>query len=48
MSSPRKLPIMAAIGAVPRSPDADLFLRRDAPVRFSNELVNSLQKNTHV
>lgn len=32
-----------------RDVDADDFsLRRDAPVRFSNELVDSLQKNTQV
>ena len=27
---------------------ADEFARRDHPVRFSNELVDSLQKNTFV
>lgn len=28
--------------------NADKFARRDHPVRFSNELVDSLQKNTFV
>jgi len=52
MSSRRTYPFAAPMASMRKytrdEEEADKFARREHPVKFSNELVDSLQKNTFV